>query len=92
MLYCIYKAKAKREREKMTYNGWKNYETWNVNLWLSNDEGLYNMVMAYGKELCYHDFARSFLTMQSVATPDGVAWLSEALDYDALDELIEEMG
>lgn len=21
----------------MSYNGWKNYETWNVNLWLDND-------------------------------------------------------
>ena len=25
-----------------TYSGWKNYPTWCVNLWLSNDEGLYN--------------------------------------------------
>lgn len=25
-----------------TYNGWKNYPTWAVNLWLSNHEGLYN--------------------------------------------------
>lgn len=24
-----------------TYNGWKNYPTWTVNLWLANDEGLY---------------------------------------------------
>lgn len=25
-----------------SYNGWSNYETWIVNLWLGNDEGSYN--------------------------------------------------
>ena len=28
----------------MAYNGWKNYETWNVALWAGNDEGLYNTI------------------------------------------------
>ena len=25
----------------MTYHGHKNYQTWNVLLWINNDEGLY---------------------------------------------------
>lgn len=24
------------------YNGWTNYETWNVKLWMDNDEGSYH--------------------------------------------------
>lgn len=26
---------------KQEYNGWTNYETWNVKLWMDNDEGSY---------------------------------------------------
>jgi hypothetical protein len=26
----------------MSYNGYPNYNLWNVSLWINNDEGLYN--------------------------------------------------
>lgn len=35
----------------MSYNGWKNYETWNVSLWLDNDEGTYNEVREIMREV-----------------------------------------
>ncbi len=34
-----------------THQGWKSYETWCVNLWLSNEEGLYNDVRERAEEL-----------------------------------------
>ena len=33
-----------------TYNGWTNYETWLVNLWLDNDQGSQEMVQELAKE------------------------------------------
>jgi len=37
---------TENEETKMSdekgYNGWSNYETWNVKLWMDNDEGSYN--------------------------------------------------
>jgi hypothetical protein len=30
----------------MSYNGWSNWETWNVNLWAMNEEPAYRAVCA----------------------------------------------
>jgi hypothetical protein len=36
-------------RKKNPYNGWANYETWNVPLWVTNDEGSYNRLLFWKK-------------------------------------------
>jgi hypothetical protein len=33
------------------YNGWSNYETWCVNLWLTNEQGTYSDVESMVNEL-----------------------------------------
>ncbi len=32
------------------YNGWSNYETWNVALWLDNDAGTQDMLREWAEE------------------------------------------
>jgi hypothetical protein len=44
-----------------TYNGWKNYPTWAVNLWLSNDEGLYREATAMAETWSRGDHPRVVL-------------------------------
>ncbi len=37
-------SKKSSVQKKGDYQGWKNYETWNVALWIDNDQGLQEMV------------------------------------------------
>ena len=55
----------------ISYNGWNNYETWNVALWINNSEGLYNLAQECG---CYEKFVK-FLE-EDTQTPDGVKFNS----------------
>jgi len=34
----------------MAYNGWTNYETWNVALWIDNDQGSYSLRCEWAQE------------------------------------------
>ena len=57
----------------VSYNGWTNYETWNVALWIQNDEGLYNLTQE-NDVCCYEDLLEILYDCGSKETPDGVKW------------------
>ena len=37
--------------QEKQYNGWTNYETWNYNLWLDNDEKSYFKIQSLAKSV-----------------------------------------
>ena len=78
------------------YNGWKNYQTWNVALWLGNDEGLYNSAVEWarkrkkeGKKILYRHFVE-YMGLVGVRTPDRISYSGNQLDYKRLSEMLEE--
>jgi hypothetical protein len=83
-----------------TYNGWANYQTWNVALWINNDEFLYNTAIACVEycgtnETPWDKFVRCMTDGQIGRmlgqTRDGVKWNDPAIDADALNELLADL-
>ena len=63
------------------YNGWENYETWNVALWIDNDEGLYNIARRCVDYKQFVACISEFMTQ----TPDGVKWNDPAINTLQID-------
>ena len=76
----------------MSYNGCKNYETWNVKLWIANDEGLNEFASVCQN---YNDFKARLRELDpdsSIAyeTPDQVAWNDSNIDLSEMQEFWSE--
>ena len=73
--------------EDTTYNGWKNYPTWAVDLWLSNDEGLYRQTL----EIVTNAKAGSFDTGEPSPETPRLA-VADALREWVHDDLAPDLG
>ena len=81
------------------YNGWANYETWNVALWLTNDQCLYGAMTQFARYrysgTSQYRLLRNELRLGAfkfTRTPDGVDLNAPRLDIEALDEVVRTSG
>jgi len=63
----------------MAYNGHKNWNHWNVSLWINNDEGLYNLARSCVRNSRSKDRAAEVMLdalaeMEITQTPDGAPY------------------
>jgi len=75
--------------DDQTFNGWSNYETWNVALYIENDFELYATALACGS---YAELLDVLYECGTKETPDGVKWTDAKVNRVEIDEMIEELG
>lgn len=73
-----------------SYLGWSNWETWNVALWLQNDEGLYDLARQY-RHRGYENLAVTLNACGIYETPDGASFTDSELSIDELDAMLEDI-
>lgn len=70
------------------YNGYANYKTWNVSLFLSSDENLYNMVKHYDS---WAKVKEVLLEVGITKTSDDVPFDDVELDTKEIDDMLAEL-
>ncbi len=76
---------------RQEYNGWTNYETWIVNLWMDNEEGSHDYWVKTARYI-YENQAKE--TKHFSKAEDAVYILADRLKNDheeAKDEILENM-
>lgn len=56
------------------YNGHKNWNHWNVSLWINNDEGLYNRARELARRNNREHAVQAMLDELPAKTPDGAPY------------------
>ena len=74
--------------ETETFNGWANWATWNVALWLQNDYVLYSVARRYDS---YDHLIPRLESEFGQMTPDGARWMYPTIDTAALDEMLADL-
>lgn len=84
--------------EATTYNGWTNYETWNVSLYINNEYTIYKTACYWVSErkqlglvVSYNAFIPVLEQRFTKITPDGVSWMEPKLNTAELDEMLNEL-
>ena len=76
------------------YNGWTNYETWNVMLWLNGIENLYFSMVAVLQDsdtsLTYRELIFA-LDLQDATTGDKIPFMDASLNYAELNEALKQI-
>ena len=76
----------------ISYNGWKNRATWNIALWLGNDEGLYNLVCECATQNPRNPYAAFLRYMgPDERTPDGFKYAGRAVCRKEINHYMREM-
>jgi hypothetical protein len=75
-----------------TFNGWANWETWNVALWIGNDEGLYDEARRIARRGgSYQDLVAMLWECGSKETPDGCRWNDPKIDGLEICEMMDDL-
>ena len=71
-----------------TFNGWANWETWNVALWIQNDQSIYDAAKTCRT---YQDLVELLWVCGSKETPDGCLWNDPAIDGIEINEMMDDL-